>query len=382
MKNHRYFYCIFLILINQIKLFSQTNEVSLTSKDEKKIASDENIKSIVQSVNPALNTGVISSQASINLTSIFSDTRASVKFSFNAGRGLLNLGFSQSFSEKPKVSTLIDLDGLTSGSTLSVGWQMKIGKDLIPDKVPIKDIAKFEKVKKEFRNKKENKDLFPESLDVTFLDLNDEYKKKMIESGALNLGAFATPWLLSVQFNVSKVGFDYIADSSSLKPIFEQKLNKNLTFSFSKFKNLDTYFSLSYSLLLNNQSGENIINYSFPIGNNGLLYSKDVTIGTPKEKVDSKFKAEMRQLIRNKNNVPILGINPSIAFLAKREKINIDFPVYFLTKNDKEEFNGLQAGFKIGYTSKLDTFINDFLNFNSDKMYFSLFITQPFSLRN
>ncbi len=364
---------LFLLPVGMISLYGQST-VSLTNRDKNVINSrNEN------TTNTALKSGVVSKLSSVNLTSLFNDTRAEIRVAFNAGNSVFNVGVAQSFSQKPKVVNLLDADGLTTGSTFSVAWQKRIGSIKIPDRLPIVDLGLFNKIKDEFRAKKG----IPEAEGVSFNMFDTEFRNKVINSGAIDLRAFETPLFFTAQFSASRVGFDYIADLTATQPLSSQEINKNFTFSLSKFTSLDVYYSLSYSVLYTYQSGGEVISYSFPAGNNGLSYSKDVTVGTPAEKIDSRLKGEVRQLFRGDDFTPILGINPSVSVLLKSERINVDVPVYFLTKNSDGVFNGLQAGFKVGYTSKWDdSFFRDLGSFSTNKMYFSLFLAKPFSVGN
>lgn len=366
-------YLFFLLPVGMVSLYGQST-VSLTDRDKNVINSrNEN------TTNTALKSGVVSKLSSVNLTSLFNDTRAEIRVAFNAGNSAFNVGVAQSFSEKPKVVNLLDADGLSTGSTFSVAWQKRIGSVKIPDRLPIVDLGLFTKIKDEFRAKKG----ISEAEGVSFNMFDAEFRNKVINSGAIDLRAFETPLFFTAQFSASRVGFDYIADSLATKPLSSQEINKNFMFSLSKFTSLDVYYSLSYSVLYTYQSGGEVISYSFPTGNNGLSYSKDVTVGTPAEKIDSRVKGEVRQLFRGDDFTPILGINPSISILLKSERINVDLPVYFLTRNSDGLFNGLQAGFKVGYTSKWDdSFFRDLGSFNTNKMYFSLFLAKPFSVGN
>lgn len=362
-----------LLPVGIVSLYGQST-VSLTDRDKKVINSrNEN------TTNTALKSGVVSKLSSVNLTSLFNDARAEIRVAFNAGNSVFNVGVAQSFSEKPKVVNLLDADGLTTGSTFSVAWQKRIGNVKIPDRLPILDLGLFNRIKDEFKVKKG----ISQAEGVSFNMFDAEFRNKVINSGAIDLRAFETPLLFTFQFSASRVGFDYIADSLATKPLSSQEINRNFTFSLSKFTSLDVYYSLSYSVLYTYQSGGEVISYSFPTGNNGLAYSKDVTVGTPAEKIDSRVKGEVRQLFRGDDFTPILGMNPSISVLFKSERINVDLPVYFLTRNSDGLFNGLQAGFKVGYTSKWDdSFFRDLGSFSTNKMYFSLFLAKPFSVGN
>ena len=368
---------ISLLFFVNFCLHGQKIDLSLNETDKKSIESYI-VKSTTSTVSPVINTGVVSSLASINLISVFNDTRAEARVGFNVNRSTFNISLAQSFTSKPKNVTFFDADGLNTGTSLSLSWQTSIGGIKMPSVLPITNLKKFIEIKLAFRKDKAIKD----SNDTSFEDFTPEYRKKIIDSGAINLDAFATPWLLALKLNVSKVNFDFVADSLSKKPSSDQKINKGFTVSLSKFKNLDTYFSFSYSFLINNRSGDDIIPYNFPVGNSGVTYTKEVTLGAPVETTDSKIKAELRKVKRNKDFVPFIGLNPSISYFFKKQKLNLDFPIYLLSKNDKDELNGLQLGFKVGYTSKIDSFLSDLFDFNTNKIYLGIFVSKPFLVRD
>ncbi|WP_031526584.1 hypothetical protein [Dyadobacter crusticola] len=348
--------------------------------DFAKISPDSASKKLnekLQSNIAASNTGAVSNLPSISLSSIFSDTQAEAKFSIASGKSMFNVALSQAFSEKPKTATFLDIEGITTGTTFSVGWQKTIGRTPVPKKLPIRDMAKFNAVKQKTRTRK---GIDPAS-DVTYLDMDDAEKKELIEGGALDLDAFASPFIFTARFSASRVAFNYITDSLALQPSQATRVGKNFNVAISKFKSLDTYFSLSYSFVINYSSGSEVLNYNFPVGTAGHSFSSEVTLGKPVRANDSRIKGEFRQLIR-RNYVPVLGLNPSVTWIVKSEKMNIDIPVYFITKRENGEFNGLQAGLKIGYTSRFDDhFLGDIINLKSQKIYFGLFVTKPFSVR-
>ncbi|CAG5068176.1 hypothetical protein DYBT9623_00905 [Dyadobacter sp. CECT 9623] len=346
--------------------------------DQETVIARKNLNEKLQSNNNVANAGTVSNLPSISLTSLFSDTQAEAKFSVNAGESLFNIGLSQSFSEKPGSATFLDLEGITTGTTFSVAWQRTIGRTLIPTKLPITDLRKFIEVKQKVRERKK----IDPANDVTFLDMDEADKKELIEAGAINLDAFETPWIFTARFSASRVGFDYITDSLAARPSAATRVGKNFNLAFSKFKNLYTYYSFSYGLVVNYASGSDVLDYSFPVGTNGHAFTSEVTYGAPAKSIGSRIKAELRQMI-TRDRVPVLGLNPSVTWIVKSEKLNLDIPVYFLTKREDGNFNGLQAGIKIGYTSRFnDSFFKDMVDLKSQKVYFGLFVTKPFLVKN
>lgn len=332
-----------------------------------------------KSVNPALQSAPISALSSVNLASLFNDTRAEIKVALTTPRSVFNVGVAQSFSSKPKIAKLFDATGLSTGTTFSLAWQTRLGNIIVPKTTPIRDLARFNAIKSEYRRKKGLDSTTPISLEM----LDDEYRAKVLNSNVVDLTAFASPVLFSVQFSASRVGFDYIPDASATQPSSTNQTNKSFSLGLSRFASLDVYYALSYTISYVYQSGEDVITYSFPVGTQGLSYTKDVTVGEPIERVENRLKAELRQLFRRSDDTPMLGINPNISALFRGEKINVDVPVYFITNDDKGLFNNLQAGFRIGYTSPWDdSFLRDLGSLNSDKMYFSLFLSKPFSISN
>ncbi len=374
MKNITKFTLCFFLLVN---FYLQGQKLTLNETDSKNIESYI-VKSTTSTVSPALNSGVVSSLASINILSIFNDTRAEAKVGFNVNRSTFGVGLAQSFTSKPKNVTFFDADGLNTGTSFSLSWQTSIGRIKIPSTLPINDIKKFNEVKMAFRKEK----VINDSIGVSFDDFTPDYRKKIIESGAINVDAFETPWLFALKINVSKINFDFVADTISRKPLSDQKINKGFTVSLSKFKNLDNYISFSYSFLINNRSGNDVIEYNFPLGTSGVSYTKEVTVGVPNETTDSKIKAEFRKVVRNKDFVPYIGFNPSISYFIKKETANIDFPFYLLSKNEENKLNGLQLGFKVGYTSKIDSFVKDLFDFNTNKIYLGVFVSKPFLVKD
>jgi hypothetical protein len=359
-----------LLLINSSTLYAQA-QIQIPEK--------EKLSYNVRTINPALQSqaGPISALSSINLTSLFNDTRAEVKVAMLAGGTVFNVGVAQSFSKKPEIAKLFDATGLSTGTTFSAGFQTRIGRIKVPSQVTVLDIARFEEIKEQFREEKKK----AKDVTISWVDLDPATRTKVINSGVLNPKAFETPLLFTFQFSASRVGFDYIADTLATKPLSGNQTNRAISFSLSKFTSLDFFWAISYSALYTYRSGDDVLSYSFPVGNKGLTYAKDVTVGTPTEKFESKLKGEFRQLFR-KEGTPFIGINPGVSVLFTSGKGNIDLPVYFITQDDKGLFNNLQAGFRVGYTSKLDdSFLRDFGSFSSDKMYFSLFLSKPFSVQ-
>ncbi|KQS31030.1 hypothetical protein [Dyadobacter sp. Leaf189] len=363
-----------LVLALDIDLLAQGKDDFATLAPD---SASKKLNEKLQSNNATSNTGTLSNLPSISLTSIFSDTQAEAKFSIVSGKSMFNVALSQAFSEKPKTATFLDIEGITTGTTFSVGWQKTIGRTPIPKKLPIKNMARFNAVKEKARARKG----IDAATDVTYLDMNEAEKKELIEGGALDLDAFASPLIFTARVSASRVAFNYIPDSLALKPSEATRVGKNFNVAISKFMSLDTYFSLSYSFVINYSSGSDVLNYNFPVGNAGHSFSSEVTFGEPAGANDSRIKGEFRQLIR-RNFVPILGVNPSVTWIVGSEKMNIDLPVYFITKREDGEFNGLQAGLKLGYTSRFDDrFLSDIVNLKSQKVYFGLFVTKPFSVR-
>jgi hypothetical protein len=310
-----------------------------------------------QSIPVSTGSNFVSRLSSVNLISGFGDTKAEIR-----------LG----------TATLVDATGLQAGTAFSVTWRRRISKIPNPTALPIKDIVKWQKLIDEYRTKKN----IDPALNISFDDLDPEFRSKVLNSCIIDPKAFKSPWFLSVQYTVGRNNFDYITDTLATRPLSDKKTNKSFAFTLSKFQNQNLFYAFIYSVSYNYRSGDDIITYAFPVGKTGVQYMKDVTVGTPIEKIESRLKAELRQLFRDEECRPIVGINPSISTLFRSEKINIDFPVYFLTKTDTGLFNGLQAGFKIGYTSKWDdSFWRDFGSFSSEKMYFGLFLSKPFDLQ-
>jgi hypothetical protein len=350
---------------------------SLDFSSEQKTVARKNLNEKLQSNSPVTLSGSVSNLPSISLTSLFSDTQADARFSISSGESMFNIGLSQSFSQKPQSATFLDLDGITTGTTFSIAWQRTIGRRPIPAKLPISNLQKFIEVKQKVRERKK----IDPAVEVTFLDMDEPDRKELIEAGAIDLDAFATPWIFTARFSASRVAFEYITDSLALRPSEATRVGKNFNLALSKFKSLDTYFSFSYSMVINYSSGSDVLDYSFPVGNMGHSYSSEVTFGTPSSTIDSRIKGEIRQLIR-RNRVPVLGVNPSVTWIVKSEKLNLDIPIYFLTKREDGDFNGLQGGIKLGYTSRFNSFFGDIVKLNSEKVYFGLFVTKPFGVKN
>lgn len=344
---------------------------------DKSVIERKNSEEKLQSNNSTVTSATTSNLSSVSVTSQFSDTQAEAKFAFNLGKSLFSAGLAQSFSSQPTSVTLLDQDGITTGTTLSIAWQTNLGKTPIPSSLPIRDLAAFMAVKDKVRARKS----IPADQDVTFLDMDESDRRELIDKGAINLDAFATPWFLTIKASATKSAFDYIPDSLAMRPLSSAKIGKTLGVSVAKFKNLDLFYAFTYNLVVNYLSGDDVLNYTFPVGTGGLAFNKDVTIGEPTRVIDSKLKAEIRRLIR-RQHIPFFGLNPSISWLIKRERVNVDLPFYFLTKREGGEFNGLQAGFRIGYSSRTDDrFFKDIFNLKSEKMYVGLFVTKPFSVR-
>lgn len=336
----------------------------------------------IQSSVASVNSDVLTSNSSLNFISIFNENTADLQIALMSSKkahGLFNIGLSQDLSKKSKKVDLLDLNGLKRGTTFSFGWQKGFGIET-PETVPIKDLTRYNKLRDEYRKTNPtNKN----GQAPTWDDFDKSTKDKIINSGVLDASAFESSWFFTAKFSASLVGFDFIENTNSIEPQKSTLYNKSLAFSLSKFCNLNTYHALTYSLSSLNKSGNEVKTFLFPVGGNGLLYQQDVTIGIPTKINDSRFNYELRRIIRSKgaSEIPILGLNPNISALISLEKINIDFPIYFITKNDKNLFNDLQAGIRAGYISKWDdNFLADLIKLKSDKMYFSIFLSKPFSL--
>ena len=368
----RFFFFLLIALTGQLA-YAQSS-INLSPEGQQAVLT-RNAKTI----NPALQSAPISALSSINLISLFNDTRAEIKVALTTPRSVFNVGVSQSFSSRPKIAKLFDATGLSTGTTFSLAWQTRLGNTIVPRRQPIRNQARYDELRNEYRQKKG----FDPAMAVTFDMLDDEYRTKLLSGNVIDVRAFESPVLLSVQFSASRVGFDYIPDATATQPLSSNQTNKSFSLGLSKFTSLDVYYALSYTIAYIYQSGDEVITYSFPVGTQGLSFAKDVTVGEPTERIENRLKAELRQLFRRSDGTPILGINPNISALFRGEKINVDVPFYFITKDDKGLFNNLQAGFRIGYTSKWDdSFLRDFGSLSSDKMYFSLFLSKPFSISN
>lgn len=346
-----------------------------SSASSQQLDESKRISKTAGTVNPALQSesGPLSSLSSINLFSVFNDTRAEIKMAFSTKNSLISIGAAQSFSKKQNKANLLDQNGMSSGTTLSFSFQTKTKLFAAPRPFILKE------KEGDYQTFKEGIKTHPvESVN----DLSDVERQKLIDLGIVDLRGYATPLLFNFQLSASRVAFDYIADTLATRPLASAEMNKSVSFGFSRFTSLDAFWALTYSAIYAFQSGNDLISYSFPIGGKGLTYAKDVTVGIPTEKFESKLKLEGRKILRNKARVAVAGINPSISMLFRAEKVNIDVPVYFLTRGDNGILNGLQAGFRVGYTSKADdSFFRDLGSFNSDKMYFSLFLSKPFSMQ-
>lgn len=330
--------------------------------------------SATQTISPALSSGVLSDLSGISVISNFLDTRADAKFTFTTSLSTFRIGLSQSFQKKPSNLNLLDLNGIPQGTQLSLFGQTAFGiKPLLTP--PIRNVAAFTNVTEEF--KRENN--LPSNQDITFDDLSPKYKAKLFKYG---IATFQTPWFLSYGLNIGKIHFDYIDNTTSTNYKSTDEVSGKVTFSLSKFITFSSYFSASYSLESTYKSGNETLTYTFPVGSNGVTTTKEVTVGEPINQSGSVLKVEFRSIIFNKLGDVILGMNPSISAYFSREKINFDLPIYFLTKNDNGDFNNLQLGIKIGYTDiYTNSFIRNLFESNTNKLYFSLFISQPFSLK-
>ena len=307
--------------------------------------------------NPSGNSGIVSPYTQVNLTSSFTDNLASATIGFKSGMSSGSILIKQPFTTKPQKVSLLSLDGLSAGTSVTISYQFTYWK-------PWADFHKFESVKGSFCKRTKNTS---DPRSITYQDL-DAIAQDSLEKDI----HWGTPIIFGVSYSIGKAGFDYIVDSSSINPQNVTKVNQNVRITLGAMFNKAHILALIFTWQNQFDAGDPI-SYSFPAGSNGARYNKDVIIGEPKLKVDQRLSLEYRHTFFSRNSIPSLGLNPSVTYAFNKNKLAVTFPVYFLNYGEGEKIKGLQGGVAVGYISSTKKFVN-----LKDGFSVSLFLSAPF----
>jgi hypothetical protein len=271
----------------------------------------------------------------------------------------------QSFSSKPKRSTLLKLDGLANNTSLELGYQYIAWH-------PQADYNKFNEIRKDYATRKK---ITAESdiKTITLQDLeNDPVAKQQLENK--HVTNFGTPLLLGATYLVGRNDVDYITDNGSVQPLNRTTLNHTLRLSAGLLLNSSSFltFSVNFQNLFDL---DDPVTYSFPVGTNGARLSKDVVVGTPTLTTRQQFKLEYRRSFLNKDSEPNFSISPSFSLITVTQKFTIELPIYLLRATKDDKFVGLQGGVTLAYASPISTLAQF-----GQGLGVSVFVAAPFQL--
>lgn len=287
---------------------------------------------------------------------------------------LLAAALKQTFSEQPKRSTPLSLDGLNQGASATFSLQYngpsKLTKSAQANiNTPAKSQTVLEAVRQRIAKRKDlmgpdnatfsptekaNPATIPLSRMVDFLSANDMEKLE-------NEGLFQTsPWLYGATASFGKVQYDYIADASAQAPASLVGLNHNFRGYAGLALSKTGVLALSYTLQRQYRTvADDPISFSYPLSATaGTLATKDVYLGTPTQATTSRFSLEYRVLVNTIGSVrrPFLGINPAINLVTNTQKLAFNVAFYFLNEVkplDSEPYEakkqGVQGGVALGY---------------------------------
>lgn len=306
---------------------------------------------------PSGNSGFVSPYTQVNLTSSIADNLASATIGFKSGMSSGSIIIKQPFTNKPQKVSLLSLDGLTAGTSVTISYQFTHWK-------PSADFNKFESVKDSFCKRTQNTS---DPKSITYQDL-DAIAQDSLEKDI----HWGTPIIFGISYSAGKADFSYILDSTSINPKNVTKVNQNVRITLGAMFNKAHILALIFTWQNQFDAGDPV-SYSFPVGSNGARYNKDVVIGEPKVKVDQRISLEYRHTFFNRNSIPSLGINPSVSYAFSKNQLAISVPVYFLNYGSGEQVKGLQGGIAVGYISSTQKFAN-----LKDGLSVSLFLAAPF----
>jgi len=367
------FYSLLVLGIFYFTAFSQTEDVKKVDKI------------ISSTYTPAKKSTFLNAISQINLTSSFGDEEASATVGYTTKKGTsFSLYLSQSFEEKPKIVTPVNLDGLQANSSFEVAFQHILWNPEIEDRnvfsqVKLNFAERTGKLLTPFSDPKKIdtvKTLIDDSLfklktdtlksewstpgrtrsrllteinayllrDIGAMDFDEMAMNELYESKA---GIdWKNPVLIGAAFSLGTVNPDYIIDSFSTPPQELKGVNFNVRFSIGTYLNKQNIIAFSY-IIENKYKIGDPVNYSFPVGTAGLTYNKDVLIGKPKTAIDNRFKLEYRANWYHKT-IQVLAINPQISYYTSKKILSFEMPIYFLNYKKDDAIQGLQGGVSFG----------------------------------
>jgi hypothetical protein len=311
---------------------------------------------------PQGNTSIINPFTQLNLTSDFENQSASATLGAKWGMSAMSVYIKQPFKEKPKKATPLSLDGLENGTSFEFAYQFTHWK-------PKEDLAVFESYRKIYMEKRNIK--ADSAKYITFMDLDAASKKELEDMNAIN---WKKPVLFGLSYSAGKTSYNYITDSTSINPLKLTGVNQNLRITLGTILKSSQVLALSYIMQYKYSSGDPV-DYIFPVGTNGAAYTKEVVIGKPERKQESRIALEYRCTFFNKQNKPGLALNPSISYLVNQELLSIAIPIYFLNYTADKKSKGLQGGIALGYLSEIGPWASFDEGFTA-----ALFIAEPFDL--
>ncbi len=311
---------------------------------------------------PQGNTSIINPFTQLNLTSNFENQSASATIGAKWGKSAMSVFIKQPFKEKPKKATPLSLDGLENGTSFEFAYQFTLWN-------PDADLTAFERYRKKYMKKNNIKE--DSAKYITFADLDAASKKELKDSNKIN---WKIPVLFGLAYSAGKTSYNYITDSASINPLKLTGVNQNLRITIGTIIKSSQVLALSY-VIQYKYSSDNPVEYIFPLGTNGAAYTKEVVIGKPERKQESRIALEYRCTFFNKQNKPSLALNPSISYLVNQELLSIAIPIYFLNYTADKKTKGLQGGIALGYLSETDSWASF-----AEGLTAALFIAEPFDI--
>jgi hypothetical protein len=342
---------LFIAIIN----ISQGQET-----EQKTIEIKKAVTTFVNSLNSKLNFtpfgggNLANTNSNISATSSFKKGKdASIELVYKPKNELVtNIGFKvvQTVDDDATEAAFLDLNGITKGTT--TGFNIQFGNPIdIPD-AALKDFAGLLYESKERRNSEDflenlsdiynssaskNKSLF--GLKKSLLDLRTESK-----------------WFFRIGFDISKSEHNYTIDSARLvkntenhiDPIFKITAGKLLSKSLKN----NWYLSFGYKHATNYKDADKITVIS-PFGTTSNTISRSLVFGAPAKEIVNMANIECRVNlgIKQGDRTLNIGVAPVITADFQLKQWSLILPVYLVKGIAAEGKNdGLQGGFKLGYT--------------------------------
>lgn len=349
------------IAYSQTIMTDDSKKIISTSTMEKKIG-----KNVIQS---SSNSGFMSFKNFTQLKATNDGTSAEASLSYlNQSSANYTLNISTPISKKGQQVKPLTISGLTNNSTVNIGAQKIFwGNGLTHD------INLYNKAVEEWKQKKrkeanyaylsdsDKKDLERTLNDFSEDDFTAAEKSHFEKAAGIKWGI---TYFIGGKLGFEQQDFNYLIDSA--KSFQTNELSKTAltaTFSLGIINKQGGTYAVTYAFKMGYQAS-NSMTFSIPTSS-GAFVQEDLNPTPPSEQISNKVRLEY---LSGGKSGSIFRINPNLNFEFNQKLMSFEFPLYFLTSDDKKtNFNG---GIYAGYVSDKDfTF-----NFNKQNIGFGVFI--------